>query len=56
MRAPFGRLLRDDGFLPDAFAVPAAESGMGGGIGAYLLYRNGARTLSISSLVVPAGT
>jgi predicted metal-dependent enzyme (double-stranded beta helix superfamily) len=28
---------------------------MGGGIGSYLLYRNGAGTLSISSLVVPAG-
>ena len=55
LRQPFAALLRDDDWLPDAFAVPAAQSGMGGGIGSYLLYRNRARTLSISSLVVPAG-
>jgi len=55
LRGPFARLLHDDAWLPDAFAVPAAHGGMGGGIGSYLLYRNGARTLSISSLVVPAG-
>ena len=55
LREPFSRLLRDDGWLPDAYAVPAEKSGMGGGIGSYLLYRNAARTLSISALVVPAG-
>ncbi|HEY3109166.1 MAG TPA: hypothetical protein VGL23_10470 [Chloroflexota bacterium] len=55
LREPFSKLLRDDDWLPDAFAVPAVNSGMGGGIGAYLLYRNAAGTLSISSLVVPAG-
>ena len=54
LRAPFGRLLRDDDWLPEELAVPAVSGGMGGGIGSYLLYRNGARTLSISSLVVPA--
>src|SRR6185503_3473741 len=55
LRDPFSRLLWDDAWLPESFAVPAAQGGMGGGIGSYLLFRNGARTLSISSLVVPAG-
>jgi predicted metal-dependent enzyme (double-stranded beta helix superfamily) len=55
LREPFARLLRNDDWLPDAFTLPAAESGMGGGIGSYLLYRNAERTLSISALVVPAG-
>ena len=55
LRQPFSALLRDDAWLPEQFALPAAESGMGGGIGSYLLYRNGERTLSISCLVVPAG-
>ncbi|HEV8638768.1 MAG TPA: hypothetical protein VG370_31540 [Chloroflexota bacterium] len=55
LREPFGRLLRDEGWLPEQFARPAERSGMGGGIGSYLLYRNAERTLSLSSLVVPAG-
>jgi predicted metal-dependent enzyme (double-stranded beta helix superfamily) len=55
LREPFSKLLWNDDWLPDAFAVPAVEGGMGGGIGSYLLYRNAARSLSISSLVVPAG-
>ncbi len=55
LREPFARLLWSDGWLPDDFARPAARSGMGGGIGSYLLYRNAERTLSISSLVVPPG-
>jgi predicted metal-dependent enzyme (double-stranded beta helix superfamily) len=55
LRGPFGELLRDDDWLPEQFARPAAGSGMGGGIGSYLLYRNGERSLSLSALVVPAG-
>jgi predicted metal-dependent enzyme (double-stranded beta helix superfamily) len=55
LREPFGRLLRSDDWLPERFARPAERSGMGGGIGSYLLYRNAERTLSLSSLVVPAG-
>ena len=55
LRGPFGELLRDDDWLPEAFARPAENTGMGGGIGSYLLYRNDERTLSLSALVVPAG-
>jgi predicted metal-dependent enzyme (double-stranded beta helix superfamily) len=55
LRGPFGALLWNDDWLPERFAQPAAQSGMGGGIGSYLLYRNEERTLSLSALVVPAG-
>jgi predicted metal-dependent enzyme (double-stranded beta helix superfamily) len=55
LRGPFGELLRDDDWLPEEFARPAARSGMGGGIGSYLLYRNETRSLTLSALVVPAG-
>lgn len=55
IRDPFARLLTDDNWLEAEFRQPAVNSGMGGGIGSYLLYRNGTRDLSISSLVVPAG-
>ena len=55
LRPSFSDLLRDDNWLPEEFARPAQNSGMGGGIGSYLLYRNAERTLSISALVVPAG-
>jgi predicted metal-dependent enzyme (double-stranded beta helix superfamily) len=55
LRDPFSGLLWNDQWLPDAFARPAERGGMGGGIGSYLLYRNAERSLSLSSLVVPAG-
>lgn len=55
LRAPFERLLWNDQWLPEEMAQPAAASGMGGGIGSYLLFRDAGRTLSISALVVPAG-
>ena len=55
LREPFSRLLGSDDWLPEELAQPAVNSGMGGGNGSYLLYRNADRTLSISSLVVPAG-
>jgi predicted metal-dependent enzyme (double-stranded beta helix superfamily) len=55
LRDPFSKLLWSDDWLPEELAQPAVNSGMGGGIGSYLLYRNAERTLSISSLVVPAG-
>jgi predicted metal-dependent enzyme (double-stranded beta helix superfamily) len=55
IRPRFAELLAADGWLPDAFQEPAPESGMGGGIGQWLLYRAGDGALSLFSLVVPAG-
>jgi 3-mercaptopropionate dioxygenase len=51
----FADLLAADGWLPEHFQEPAAESGMGGGIGQWLLYRTDDGSLSLFSLVVPAG-
>jgi predicted metal-dependent enzyme (double-stranded beta helix superfamily) len=51
----FSRLLADRTWLPRRFREPAAESGMGGGIGQWLLFRAADRTLSLFSLVVPPG-
>ena len=36
----FSDLLADDTWLPVAFQEPALESGMGGGIGQWLLFRS----------------
>ena len=55
LRAPFAALLAADGWLPDGFAQPDETSGMGGGIGQYLLYRSEDPTFTIFSLVVPSG-
>jgi predicted metal-dependent enzyme (double-stranded beta helix superfamily) len=55
IRPLFAELLAADGWLPQRFQEPAAESGMGGGIGQWLLYRAGDGSLSLFSLVVPAG-
>lgn len=51
----FADLLADQQWLPDAFAQPDADSGMGGGIATWLLFRAGDRSLSLFSLVVPPG-
>jgi 3-mercaptopropionate dioxygenase len=51
----FARLLRDREWLPPEYQEPAAESGMGGGIGQWLLYRAADRSLCLFSLVVPPG-
>jgi 3-mercaptopropionate dioxygenase len=51
----FGRLLADRTWLPEQYQEPAAESGMGGGIGQWLLFRAADRSLSLFSLVVPPG-
>lgn len=51
----FAKLLADEEWLPLAYQEPAPESGMGGGIGQWLLYRAGDGSLSLFSLVVPPG-
>lgn len=51
----FARLLARDDWLPERFAGPNPESGMGGGIGQWLLFRAGDGSLSLFSLVVPPG-
>jgi predicted metal-dependent enzyme (double-stranded beta helix superfamily) len=55
IRPRFAELLADPGWLPDVYQAPAPESGMGGGIGQWLLYRAGDGSLSLFSLVVPPG-
>ena len=53
IRPRFGELLADPDWLPDEFRADAPESGMGGGIGQWLLFRAADRSLSLFSLVVP---
>jgi hypothetical protein len=48
----FATLLADQSWLPDEFAAPYEASGMGGGIGTWLLFRAADRSLSLFSLVV----
>jgi len=55
IRPAFAALLADPGWLPAAYQESAPGSGMGGGIGQWLLYRAGDGSLSLFSLVVPAG-
>jgi predicted metal-dependent enzyme (double-stranded beta helix superfamily) len=52
----FAELLADQDWLPGAFQESHPESGMGGGIGQWLLFRAADRSLSLFSLVVPAGS
>ncbi|HEX4671902.1 MAG TPA: hypothetical protein VH279_06525 [Solirubrobacteraceae bacterium] len=53
IRPGFALLLTDPAWLPDRYREPAPESGMGGGIGQWLLYRAGDGSMSLFSLVVP---
>jgi predicted metal-dependent enzyme (double-stranded beta helix superfamily) len=53
IRPAFAELLADPDWLPRRFREPAPESGMGGGIGQWSLYRAGDGSLSLFSLVVP---
>jgi 3-mercaptopropionate dioxygenase len=55
IRPGFADLLADPDWLPPAYAEPAPESGMGGGIGQWLLFRAGDGSLSLFSLVIPPG-
>jgi predicted metal-dependent enzyme (double-stranded beta helix superfamily) len=56
IRPRFAELLADDTWLPPEYRAPVPESGMGGGIGQWLLYRAGDGSLSLFSLVVPPGS
>ena len=55
IRPRFAQLLADPDWLPAEYQAPAPESGMGGGIGQWLLYRADDGSLSLFSLVVPPG-
>jgi 3-mercaptopropionate dioxygenase len=55
LKPAFARLLSADGWLPPEYASPDLESGMGGGIGQYALYRAEDGSLTLFSLVIPAG-
>jgi predicted metal-dependent enzyme (double-stranded beta helix superfamily) len=51
IRPRFAALLADDQWLPPAYQADAPDSGMGGGIGQWALFRD--EGLSLFSLVVP---
>jgi 3-mercaptopropionate dioxygenase len=55
IRPRFADLLADREWLPRRFQEPSADSGMGGGIGQWLLFRAGDRSLTLFALVVPPG-
>jgi predicted metal-dependent enzyme (double-stranded beta helix superfamily) len=52
----FAELLARPGWLPERFQQDAPASGMGGGIGQWLLFRAADRSLCLFSLVVPPGS
>jgi 3-mercaptopropionate dioxygenase len=56
IRPRFAELLADLDWLPAEYQTDAPESGMGGGIGQWLLCRAEDGTLSLFSLVVPPGS
>jgi 3-mercaptopropionate dioxygenase len=55
IRPRFAALLADPDWLAPEYRRDAPESGMGGGIGQWLLFRAADRSLTLFSLVVPAG-
>jgi predicted metal-dependent enzyme (double-stranded beta helix superfamily) len=56
IRPRFAELLADPEWLPDEYQADAPESGMGGGIGQWLLFHAEDGSLSLFSLVVPSGS
>jgi predicted metal-dependent enzyme (double-stranded beta helix superfamily) len=56
IRPRFAELLGDQDWLPDEFRESVPDSCMGGGIGQWLLFRAADGSLSLFSLVVPAGS
>jgi predicted metal-dependent enzyme (double-stranded beta helix superfamily) len=55
LKPAFAKLLAASGWLPQQYASPDLKSGMGGGIGQYALYRAEDGSLTLFSLVIPAG-
>jgi predicted metal-dependent enzyme (double-stranded beta helix superfamily) len=56
IRPRFAELLADPDWLPARFQQPNPDSGMGGGIGQWLLFRGAGRELTLFALVVPPGS
>jgi 3-mercaptopropionate dioxygenase len=56
IRPTFAQLLGDPDWLPSKYQEGDPDSGMGGGIGQWLLYRAEDRTLTLFALVVPPGS
>ena len=56
IRPRFAALLDDPEWLPGEFREGNPESGMGGGIGQWLLFRAEDRSLTLFALVVPPGS
>ncbi|WYL95362.1 MAG: hypothetical protein HEQ35_17430 [Gloeotrichia echinulata IR180] len=52
----FQELLAQPSWLPTEYAQINPKSGMGGGIGQWLLYRSQERSLTVFSLVIPPGS
>lgn len=55
LRPAFSSLLADQTWLSEDLQRPDMASGMGQGIGQYLIYRSAEGDLSLSALVLPAG-
>jgi 3-mercaptopropionate dioxygenase len=55
LKPAFAQLLAAEGWLPDEYGRPDEKSGMGSGIGQYALYRADDGSLTLFSLVIPAG-
>jgi 3-mercaptopropionate dioxygenase len=53
IRPAFASLLADPDWLPQIYREPVPDSGMGGGIGQWALYRSEDGSLSLFALVVP---
>jgi predicted metal-dependent enzyme (double-stranded beta helix superfamily) len=56
IRPAFAELLADPDWLPERYREGDPGSGMGGGIGQWLLFRAGDRSLALFALVVPPGS
>jgi predicted metal-dependent enzyme (double-stranded beta helix superfamily) len=56
IRPRFAALLADSDWLPQGFQEANPDSGMGGGIGQWLLFRAANRSLTLFALVVPPGS